>query len=130
MILRLEKDQEIVQSLIEHCEKNKIVSAWITGIGAISEAQVALYDLNKKEYFRKTLPGPLEIISLIGNIGTMDNKTVTHLHIALGNKDFEVFGGHLDKAIVAATCELRIEPLDTQIIREYNEEIGLNLIQN
>ena len=129
-ILRLYEGDEIVQKIIEYCDKNNIPSAWIWGIGAVSQASIAAFELETKKYHRKDFNEPLEIGNLTGNIGKLDGKTVAHLHIVLSNLGFDkTFTGHLDKAIVAATCEICVMPLEEKIIRELDNEIGLNLIK-
>lgn len=47
--------------------------------------------------------------------------------MSVGNEKGEVFGGHLNKAIVSATCEMVITIIDGKIDRELNKNIGLNL---
>lgn len=39
----------------------------------------------------------------------------------------EVFGGHMNKAIVSAVCEMVIDVIEGTVDRIYDEEIGLNV---
>ncbi len=129
-ILVLSKGDEIVSNLIEFCRKEKITSAKISGIGAVSEAHLAFYRLDKKQFHRHVFSEPLEILSLSGNIAEFEQKIASHLHIVLGRDDFSLIGGHLDRATVAATCEIVIEAFSHKLIRRHDHEIGLNLIKD
>lgn len=129
LIAKINKGKKIVDSIIKFCQENNIISAWITGIGAISNVKLAFYDLSKKTFIKKELKQELEIVSLSGNIGLLKKKHIAHIHIALSDKKMNTFGGHLEEATVAATCEVKLEIFDQPIIRKYDPEIGLNLIQ-
>ena len=59
----------------------------------------------------------------------MNGEFYSHLHMSAGDDKGQVFGGHLNKAIVSATCEMIINIIDGTVDREYNEEIGLNLFK-
>lgn len=127
-VLVLKKNDDLVKSLIDYCATNNIKSAWISAIGALSSVRLALYDLDQKNYIFKDISGPLEIASMAGNVAVLDNKLVHHLHIVVSDQTMSAFAGHLDSAIIAATCEIFIHPLEQTIIRHHNDEIGLNLI--
>lgn len=129
-ILRLNKGDEVISSIIKFCEKKKIESAWIWGIGAVSYVELSAYDLKSKKYIDNKIKDNLEISSLTGNIGEMDNKLVAHIHAIVSDWKTNSFGGHLKKAIVAATCEVIINPIEYKIVRKQNEETGLNLISS
>ena len=129
IIVRIDKGEELVQSLTRVCEEYKIKLGTITGIGATNQVKVGLFLPQTKEYHASELNGDYEIAPLAGNISTMDGKTYLHLHINLCDKEHRSFGGHLNSAVISATCECVIDIIDGEIGREFNEEIGLNLIK-
>lgn len=59
----------------------------------------------------------------------MNNEFYTHIHMSAGNDSGEVFGGHLNKAVVSATCEMVITIIDGVVDRYHDEETGLNLFK-
>jgi predicted DNA-binding protein with PD1-like motif len=127
-IIRLDKGEEILSSLIDFCDQNEITGGWISGLGALSFATLANYDLSAKTYSRKDFAGKFELLNLTGNIAKLDDKTMAHIHATISNENMEVYGGHLERGVVAATCEIFLNITHT-IKRKFDEEIGLNLIK-
>ncbi|TSC94823.1 MAG: hypothetical protein Athens101428_164 [Candidatus Berkelbacteria bacterium Athens1014_28] len=128
-IIRLKKDDDVILGIINFCQKNKITYGWFTGLGAVENAEISIYDLNSKSYINKKLQGPLEIANLCGNVAKKDDQIVIHCHTTLSDKNFATYAGHLNKAKVGATCEIVFLPITTKLKRKYNEEIGLNLLE-
>lgn len=128
-IIRLEKDEEILEQIKKVCSENYINAGTIKGIGAVKNVKIGFFDVNSKEYHAKIFEDNFEIVSLMGNISTLDNEPYIHVHAALGDKDFKVIGGHLNEAYVSATCEITIEQIEGYLDREFDEEIGLNLFK-
>ena len=79
---------------------------------------------DEKEYLANEFCGSFEIVSLTGTVNTMNDEFYCHLHMSAGNDKGEVFGGHLNQAVVSATCEMVIT-----VDRYYDEQIGLNLFR-
>ena len=128
IIVRIDKGEEIVKSLTKVCQDNNITLGSISGIGATNKVTIGLFDVATKKYHSKELIGNYEIAPLSGNISTMDNKIYLHLHINLCDSNHNSFGGHLNSAIVSATCECIIDIIDDKIDRKLDKDIGLNLM--
>jgi len=128
-IVRLEKDEEIVETLKKICIKEKINFGTIQGIGAVNRVIIGLFVSQEKKYYSKVFLGDFEICPLVGNITTLNNDVYLHLHVNICDKNHKSFGGHLTFGIVSATLELIIEKIDAKIEREFSKDIGLNLLK-
>ena len=127
IVLRLDEDEEIVESIASICKKENIESALVSAVGAVKKAELAHFDAKEKRYNKKVFEGMFEIASLSGNIAMLDGELVAHLHIVIADTDFSTYGGHLMKGIANPTCEIVILPLETKIKRAKDEKTGLNL---
>ena len=121
IIVRIDKGEEILDKIKEIALKENIKLATVTAIG--------VYKVSEKKYYSNTFQGDFEIVSLTGTINTMNNEFYTHIHMSAGNSEGEVFGGHLNRAVISATCEMVIDILDFEVDRYYDENIGLNLFK-
>ncbi|HEX7586248.1 MAG TPA: PPC domain-containing DNA-binding protein [Patescibacteria group bacterium] len=127
--LRLDKGEEIVESLKSFCEKNKVMLGQITGIGAANKVTIGLFDPDTKKYHSEEFLGNYEIAPLSGNITAIQGEVYLHLHINISNEKHISFGGHLNSAVVSATFEAIIEKFDGTVEREMDPQIGLNLLK-
>jgi hypothetical protein len=126
-IVRMDKGEEIVETLKEFCKKNEIKLGSIQGLGAVNKATIGLFETATKEYHSTELTGDHEITSLLGNISTMDGEVYLHLHINLADHEYKTYGGHLNSAVIGATGEFIIDVIEGTVDRAFNQEIGLNL---
>lgn len=124
--LRLDKGDDITESVYKVAEKEGIKSASVSGIGATDNFTVGVFDVAKKEYERYDFSGNHEINSLVGNITEKDGKPYIHLHITATRKDCKVVGGHLVKGIISLTGEVVITVINGKISREFDETLGIN----
>lgn len=123
-IIRIEQGEEVLKTLKEFCDKNNIKSGYLSGIGACGQAEIALYSLEEKKYYDKKVSGDYEIISLSG---TISDENI-HLHIALGDHNFNMLGGHLKSALISVTCEIMLIPGESPLSRIPDEKTGLRLL--
>lgn len=129
IVLRIDKGEEILESIKSLALKENIKLANVNALGAVGEFTVGVFKTQEKKYYSNEFKGDFEIVSLTGTINTMNGEFYSHLHMSAGDDKGQVFGGHLNKAIVSATCEMVINIIDETVDREYNEEIGLNLFK-
>ena len=129
IIARIDKGEEILTTIKEISLKENIKLASVQALGATDEFTVGVYKVDEKKYYSNEFKGYFEIVSLTGTINTMNGEFYTHIHMSAGNDKGEVFGGHLNKAIVSATCEMVIDIIDGNVDRKYDEEIGLNVFR-
>ena len=129
IVARIDKGEEILTEIKNIALKENIKLANINALGAVGDVVVGVFKTVEKKYYSNSFKGDFEIVSLTGSINTMNNEFYSHLHMSIGNEDGQVFGGHLNKAIVSATCEMFIYVIDGEVDRYFDEEIGLNLFK-
>jgi len=128
-ILRIDKGEEIVETLKNFCTKHQIKLGSISGIGATNNATIGFFSANSKQFHKKDISEDMEIAPLLGNITTMNGETYLHLHINLGDSEHKSLSGHLNRAVCSTTFEAIIDAIDGEVDREFSEEIGLNLLK-
>lgn len=127
-IIRLKKGDEVVRSILELAHAKNIKSAFLHAIGAVSEVELAIYDLETKSYSKEKFAGKFEIASLSGNIGRLDGNPVAHIHGVFSKDDFSTVAGHINSATVGATCEICLTEFNEDLERKEDKAIGLNLL--
>ena len=129
IVVRMDRGEDIVEQVKVLAEREQIRLASVQALGAVNDFTVGVFNTETKVYGSNRFQGPYEIASLTGTIDTMDGKFYTHLHMSAGNAQGQVFGGHLNRAVISATCEMIVTVIDGQVDRQFSEEIGLNLLK-
>lgn len=120
--------EELVAALNAFLNDARICAGTLSGIGAAREIEIGHFDPQTRNYHKEIWPGPLEIISLTGNVSRLeDGKSLLHAHAAFSLKDMSVRAGHLFRAVVEPTCELYLRALPGAVDRCAVPEIGLKL---
>ncbi len=128
-VVRLEKGEELVESIKELAKKEDIMLGRVSGMGAVNRVEVSIYGVETKEYFKKEINEEMEIVSLEGNIARKDGEPILHLHTSVACEDCRVFGGHLHSADISVTAEIIIDVIDGELTKEFDEETGANLFK-
>lgn len=129
IVVRIDRGEEILDKIRELALKENIKLASVTALGATNDFTVGVFNTTEKKYYSNEFKGAFEIVSLTGTINTMDGEFYTHIHMSAGNEKGEVFGGHLNRAMVSATCEMIVTVIDGEVDRYHDEDVGLNLFK-
>lgn len=127
-ILKLERGEEVVESITSFAKQEGIDNALVSAIGAVDKITLGFYELKTKSYHWRDFTGDLEVTSLTGNITLLEGSPFLHAHLTIADENLNSFGGHLKEARVGVTLEVIIEKLDSNISRKMDREIGLNLL--
>ena len=129
IVVRIDKGEEIIEKIKEVAIRENIKLATVTALGATNEFIVGVFKTEEKKYYSNSFQGDFEIVSLTGSINTMNDEFYTHIHMSAGDEKGNVYGGHLNKAIVSATCEMFIHVIEGKVDRELSKDIGLNFFK-
>lgn len=127
IILRVDPEEEICEQIMAVAGKEDVKLAELQGLGAVKEFTTGVFDTQTKEYHANQFRGTFEIVSLTGTLTRKDGEVYLHAHFSAGNEKGNVFGGHLNRAVVSATAEIVIRVINGEVGRKFSEEIGLNL---
>lgn len=128
IVARIDKGEEIQEKLKELCLAEGVKLASVNALGAVSDFTIGVFDVAKKQYYSNDFTGLYEIVSLTGSVTVMDGAYYAHLHMSAGDEKGQVVGGHLNRAVVSATCELFLTLLPGAVERTFSPEVGLNLL--
>ena len=133
--VRIDRGEEIMGTLEKFCRDEKITLAEVKALGAVNDFEVGLFDVAGKKYHKNNFKFPAEITSLWGTVTTKEGQVYLHIHMSAADIKGHVFGGHLSRAVVSATCEMIVHDISEgssngfKVERKFNEEVGLNLFE-
>ncbi|TSC87260.1 MAG: polA operon protein (DNA-binding protein) [Parcubacteria group bacterium Gr01-1014_8] len=131
-VLRLIKDEDVLLTLEDFCARKGILSGSFRAIGAVKEAKIGYYDLASKKYGSKVYLDEMEVASMTGNVAQVDGKPFIHVHAVLSGmkpgSENQPVAGHVFEAIVAVTLEVQLTAFNENISREFDDDIGLKLL--
>jgi uncharacterized protein len=126
--LIFEPGDEVIEGLTTFAREHDLGAAYFSGLGAMSEATLAFFDPDSKEYEEIPVPEQVEVLSLIGNLTVFEGTARVHAHAVLGQHDGSTIGGHLQRGIIRPTLEVFITALPAELRREHDADSGLPLI--
>ena len=94
------------------------------GIGMVRDFEIGFF--GPTGYEKKAFADRSELLAFHGSIA-MQSEPKFHLHVAVGQRDHSVVGGHLFRAKAAVVNGIRMERFDTIRLRRIpNPKTGLN----
>lgn len=136
--IRLERGEEVMETLTAFCKEKDITHGTIAGLGAIEQAELGYYNLKEKEYTSQLHQEPHEVVAMSGNVALLEviddsedgigYDPFLHIHVVLSDSENRAFGGHLFKGYVAVTLEVEIIVYSEAVQRVHDDTIGLKLL--
>lgn len=131
---RLERGEEVIQTLQQLCEHERIRSAWLHGAGILEWVELTEWDAEREAWRAPTrLDGPLTVLSLEGNVAIRKGPPFVQLHVMLsrqtGSSSFETVGGTLSAARVYAIDFAFDVYDDVRLERDEDAQTGLSLFK-
>lgn len=126
-VLRLERGEDIHETIQHFCTGHDITNAAIEGIGSIEKPALAHYSIETKRFTDKQFAGIYEVTSLLGNVARVEGQPFTHIHATISNEQMQVFGGHLVKGTCSATLELILKSFPSEHAKVQDDHIGLKV---
>ena len=128
LVCRMDFESDLLSSLEEFAKEHKVDAAFFTALGAVKKAAFAYYEQAAKGYVEEAVEEPMELLSCIGNIATLNGKVVVHAHAVFSDRSGRLRGGHLLKGTTVFAGEaLILELSGVELVRSYDSVTGLNL---
>ncbi len=128
-VVRLEKGEEVMETMKKFADECLIGCASVTGIGATDQALLGVFDPEKKAYHEMEYRVPMEILSLTGNISRKDGDSWMHLHAVVADDSQVARGGHVLRMVISLTAEIFVTVLPGDLERKPDPALGIALIQ-
>ncbi|MGH6670424.1 MAG: PPC domain-containing DNA-binding protein [Xanthobacteraceae bacterium] len=126
----LETGDEIIKCLQLFVAHERIRTAQLTAIGALSDVILMYFDWEKKSYQRIPVNEQVEVASLIGDVAEgPDGKPSLHIHLVVGKRDGTAMAGHLAEAHVRPTLEVVVTENPVHLRKVKDKDSGLPLIR-
>ncbi len=122
---RLEPGKDLLEELTNLVVAEKVTVGLVSGIGALRNAAVGMFDQEKREYVTTRFDAEMEICALTGNVSLKQGKPFVHAHLVLSDPAGRAFGGHVMPGCEVFVAEVAITVLPgPPLERTPQEECG------
>ena len=127
-VLVFDCGDEVIEELTEWCRAEAIRAARFTAVGVFSDATVAWFDWDRREYRDIPVLEQVEVLSLNGDVADDEGDPAVHAHVVLGTSNGNARGGHLRAGHVRPTLELILDEPPAHLRKRHDATSGLALI--
>ena len=127
--IRVDKGEEIINSVLSVCKKEKISSAIFSGIGGCASTEIQTFIPKTACFETQKISGMLELVSMQGSITLSEkNDLYHHTHAVFSyieKGEHKTVGGHIKSIEVLYTAEIELRPIMGGVIkRKTDAETG------
>lgn len=127
--LVFETGDEAIGGLERFAQEKRLAGSHFTAIGTFSDAVIAWFDWQKKDYKKIPVREQVEVLVLAGDIALKeDGSPKVHAHVVLGTADGTTRGEHLIEAHVRPTLEVVLTESPVHLRRKSDPASGIALI--
>lgn len=127
-ILKPDYGSDLLKELQKYVLANHINLAWLSGVGAVSKANIRYYDQPVQKWIDLELDQNLEVAGMWGNVSLLNGEPIVHVHIALADREGRCYGGHLADGTLVFNLEIMLTTLvGPNVIRRMDPQTGLTL---
>jgi len=128
-VIKIKRGEKIVESLQKFCKELKVINAFFYGLGAVDWVKLGEYNVSTKKYHEVEFNKEMELTNITGNVADFPDGIIIHSHATVSDHDMQAFGGHLVDGRVSGTAEIYLTKFDSNIVKKYDEETGLKLME-
>jgi len=128
IFVRLHPGEEVHACLMDLARREAVPSASVSGLGAVNDIVLALFDPASRRYLETRLTEDLEVVSLAGNLAWAGDDPVIHLHGVVSRADCSTAAGHIMRATVSVTLEIALMVGSRRMERRLDPAFSLKLL--
>lgn len=126
--LILDTGEDAVKTITRFAKEKNLGASRLQAVGALSEVTLGYYDWEQRSYREIPMLQQVEVMALNGDITLDRGDPLLHAHIVVGDAEGRAWGGHLMRGIVRPTLEVILTESPRHLVRKFNRELGLPLI--
>jgi len=130
--LRIDKGEEVMQTIAAVCKRERIGGGSFQGIGACDRAVLSTWVATQHDFIFHPMEGMLEMICIHGNVSLDgEGEPYLHAHAVFSTLTEEgevvVTAGHVKEARIGYTGEIVLALASSPIRRQFDERAGITV---